>query len=246
MQSDNAFEIRRAGARGSLETSWLSARFSFSFGSYQDRARDNFGPLRALNEDTIRPGAGFPMHPHRDMEIFILPLAGVVEHRDSLGNHGWVRPGEVQRMSAGDGIEHSQFNASDSALDHHLQVWLKPRSRGGVPRVEARDFGIFDKPGRWTTIVSPDGVDGSFRVDQAARLSTVLLASAGRTHHAPRAGSSVYLHVALGEVQCRQQERSALLAAGDALVIRSAGDGALELTSHHGSSLVLLFEFACG
>ena len=131
----STIEVRPGNDRGTFTNHWLQARFSFSFGAWQQPGREGFGSLRALNEDIVQPDTGFDMHPHRDLDIFMLPLSGVVEHCDSLGNLVRVRPGQVQRMFAGSGIRHSQMNASMSELDHHLQIWLTPRQAGGMTKV---------------------------------------------------------------------------------------------------------------
>ena len=130
---DSDFEVGPGYHRGTFSNDGLHARFSFAFGEWQDPARQGFGPLRALNEDIVQPGTGFDMHGHRDLDIFMLPLAGAVEHRDSLGHLARVGPGQVQRMFAGSGIRHSQMNASTTEIDHHLQIWLKPPRAGGRP-----------------------------------------------------------------------------------------------------------------
>jgi redox-sensitive bicupin YhaK (pirin superfamily) len=239
----STFEIRRAAGRGRLVNDWLDASFSFSFGSYRHPARDRFGALRALNEDVIQPRTGFGMHPHRDLDIFILPLSGLVEHRDSQGRHAFVRPGQVQWMHAGAGIEHSQMNASDTAVDHHLQVWFDADSPGGRPHVEARDFRVFDAPGIWRRIASPAGAEGSFAIRRPAWWSTVLLRSPGdHTRHDPQPGTQAYLHVATGKVSVRVNGTLVTLAAGDALAMTEAAP--MVLSAQDSSTLALLFEFA--
>jgi redox-sensitive bicupin YhaK (pirin superfamily) len=246
MQTTDAIELRPGSQRGTFANSWLSARFSFSFGSYHEPGREGFGPLRALNEDVVQPGTGFDMHPHRDLDIFILPLSGVVEHRDSLGNHAHVKPGQVQKMHAGSGIEHSQMNASPSSLDHHLQIWLTPRLVGGTPSVEARSFDLFDRPGRWCDVISPDGRGGSFAIDQDALLATTRVLPGKPATWRPRDSSMLYLHAIDGSAEARVGEtRTFQLATGDALAIACTTGHALNVHSLEQPSRFLIFEFAC-
>lgn len=212
------YDLRRAESRGRLRLDWLDARFSFSFGPYRDPARERFGPLLALNDDRVQPGTGFAMHPHRDLEIMIVPLAGRVEHRDDQGRHGIVEPGQSQFMRAGRGIRHSQTNPSRHEIDHHLQIWIEPRRRGLEPAVEQRSLPPA-VPGCWRVVADPDGVDGGFRIDQDAR---VLLGEAGCA--APlsidiRAGRSLYLHVAGGELLVALDGPAHTLQDGDALAL---------------------------
>lgn len=216
-------DLRRAHARGTLRTDWLDARFSFSFGGYRDPARHRFGVLRALNEDIVQPGTGFPMHPHHDMEILMLPLSGSIAHTDSLGHQALVQPDEVLMMGAGSGIRHSQMNASRQSLDHHLQLWLLPRQHGTAPRIEHRHFERAGRQGRWQLIASPDGLQGSLRIDQDARVWRAALPAGSALGFAPDAARSVYLHVATGEVNLRRPvhpDEAMRLVAGDAVAWR--------------------------
>ncbi len=240
----DTLELRPGRQRGAFVNSWLDARFSFSFGSYQQAGRDGFGLLRALNEDRVQPGTGFAMHPHRDLDIFILPLVGVVEHRDSLGHHAFVRPGQVQRMQAGRGIRHSQMNASASEPDHHLQIWLKPAQMGGTSSVETRHFDLFGHAGQWCTVISPDGQDGSFAIHQAGRMATTRVLPERPATWQPVERSLLYLHVIDGSVQvAADEDRVIPLAAGDALAIDRAGVRPLRIDSGATARLVI-FEFA--
>lgn len=231
-----SFEIRRADSRGRFRNDWLDARFSFSFGSYRDPARDRFGPLLALNEDVVRPGSGFAMHPHTDLEIFIVPRTGTVEHRDSQGRHALVARGEVQMMRAGHGIRHSQMNPSADTPDHHFQIWLEPRRRGLEPRVEQRRFGE-PLPGRWMLVVSPDGEARSLVVDQDARVHLGALQAGETLPIGGRPGRSQYLHVMSGEVSlddggadgARLQHGDALACVDAAPHLLLRGTGAAEL-----------------
>jgi redox-sensitive bicupin YhaK (pirin superfamily) len=239
-----ALELRKAGSRGTLRSDWLDARFSFSFGDYRDPARHRFSVLRVLNEDIILPGSGFPMHPHRDMEILMIPLSGAIAHADSLGHQAVVRPDEVLLMSAGEGIRHSQMNASQQSLDHHLQLWLLPREHGTAPRIEHRRFEAAGRQGRWQLIGSADGQHDSLRIDQDARVWRAALAAGSALGFAPEAGRSVYLHVATGEVQLRRAvptDEATPLAAGDAVAWREGER--FELVARHAEpSELLLFD----
>lgn len=234
-------DIRRSSTRGQFRNHWLDARFSFSFGSFRDASRDNFGVLLALNEDVIQPGTGFDMHSHEDLEIFIMPLSGAVAHEDSIGNRATVRPGEIQKMTAGSGIWHSQMNASRTTLDHHLQIWLRPRTRGLKPGIEQRSFDASARTGAWQLLISPDGNNGSLVVDQDASVSVAVLQDAQRLSQRGVAGRSQYLHVIRGDVTVVHGDGvRALLHAGDAFVAGHAID--LQLVGADEEAEVLLFD----
>jgi len=191
-------DIRRAATRGIMQLDWLDARFSFSFGSYRDPERDSFGVLLALNEDKVKPNGGFLPHPHRDLEIFIMPLSGMVEHRDNLGNQCIVTVGDVQKMSAGTGIVHSQMNRSSQVTDHHIQIWLQPRRTGTPPSVEQRHFERADRAGRWQLLVSPDGRGNSLPVDQDSMICVTTLKRGHSVSINAQANRSAYVHVIRG------------------------------------------------
>ena len=168
--------LRRADERGSTKLSWLDSRHSFSFGDYHDLQHMGFGPLRVINEDRVNPGGGFPTHSHRDMEIITYVLKGAVAHKDSTGTSTLIRPGDVQRMSAGTGISHSEYNASQNEPVHFLQIWIVPDETGLVPGYEQKAFPLHKHQGTGTLVASKDGRDGSITVHQnvdvwAARLS---------------------------------------------------------------------------
>lgn len=241
----SAVEVRPGNDRGTFTNHWLHARFSFSFGTWQQPGREGFGPLRALNEDIVQPDTGFDMHPHRDLDIFMLPLSGVVEHRDSLGNLVRVRPGQVQRMFAGSGIRHSQMNASTSELDHHLQIWLTPRQAGGAPTVEARDFDLFGQPGEWCPVISPDGRAGSFVFDAGAFMATTCVREGEAATWWPREASMVYLHAIDGSGIARvgHAGREIRLGAGDASAIRRTDAQPVRVESQGRPARFLIFEF---
>src|SRR4051812_11487282 len=167
--------LRPAAARGQTRLSWLDSRHTFSFGDYYDPAHESFRSLRVLNDDKIAPGAGFGTHPHRDFEIISYVVAGALEHKDSLGTGSVVRPGDVQRMTAGTGILHSEFNPSVAEPTHLLQIWLTPERRGMTPGYEQKAFPEAERRGRWRLLASPDGRDGSVTVRQDAELWGTLL-----------------------------------------------------------------------
>jgi len=199
-------QLRRSEERGHADHGWLDARHTFSFAGYLDPRHMGFSALRVLNQDRIAPGAGFPTHPHRDMEIVTCVLEGALRHRDSLGNGSVIRPGEVQYMSAGRGVEHSEANASQEQPVHVLQMWVLPRSSGGEPRYDQRAFPPQERSGRLRLAVSPDGRDGSIRIEQDAALYLGLLAAGERVEHALEPGRSAWLHVARGRLRLGDEE----------------------------------------
>jgi hypothetical protein len=203
---------RPAAARGHADHGWLLARHSFSFAEYHDPHWMNFSVLRVINEDTVQPGAGFPTHGHRDMEIVTYVLSGLLEHKDSMGNGSLIRPGEVQRMSAGTGVRHSEFNASASEPLHLLQIWLLPERGGITPGYEQRAFPVEERRGRLRTLAARDGHNGALTWHQDATLYGSLLA----------AGDAVSLPLAAGRKAWVQVARGALTANGRRL---DAGDG---------------------
>lgn len=207
--------IRRADERGITDFGWLDSRHSFSFGDYRDRNHNSFRTLRVINDDRIAVGGGFPSHPHRDMEILTCVLSGELAHRDSMGNGTTIRPGEWQKMTAGTGVIHSEFNPSETEAVHLLQIWVMPDRKGRTPEYEQKLFTIEDKTGRWRTIALVDGRDDSLTVHQDLVLSASLL-SAGdvRTYSlAPKRGA--WLHLIDGAAQVNGHA----LSAGDALAI---------------------------
>lgn len=196
----SVFDIRRGATRGTLHTDWLDARFSFSFADHVDPHRPRFGPLLALNEDRVQPGSGFPMHPHRDLEIVMLPRRGTVEHRDSEGRQMVVRPGELQWMRAGRGIRHRQWNASSHEADHHFQLWFEPSACGLAPAVQRLTYAALS-PGGWRTLVSPRSADGALDIGVEVVLC-LGRAEPERALQVPaRATGGLYLHVMQGRVE---------------------------------------------
>ena len=204
--------IRRSNERGYADHGWLKSFHSFSFAEYYDPEFVNFGPLRVINEDRVAPGMGFGTHGHRDMEIISYVLDGELAHRDSMGNGSVIRPGDVQRMSAGRGVMHSEFNHAKSETTHFLQIWIQPDRTGIDPSYEEKRFEEADKRGRLRLIASPDGADGSVVIQQDARVYAGLFNGAESDELAVPAGRRAYVHVARGDVTVNGQA----LGAGDA------------------------------
>ena len=206
--------LRRSNERGHADHGWLNSYHSFSFAGYQDAAHMGFGPLRVINEDRIQPGTGFGTHGHRDMEIISYVLEGELAHKDNMGNGSVIRPGDVQRMSAGRGVTHSEYNHADAAT-HFLQIWIEPDVQGIAPGYEEKHFSEADKRGRLRLVASPDGAEGSVKVHQNAKIYAGLFDGAETAQFALVAGRKVYVHVARGTVEVN----GAKLGAGDAAKI---------------------------
>jgi redox-sensitive bicupin YhaK (pirin superfamily) len=226
---------RRSDDRGHFDFGWLETRHSFSFGDYFDAAQMGFRSLRVINEDVVRPGSGFPTHGHRDMEILTWVLEGALEHKDSLGTGSVIRPGEIQRMSAGTGVRHSEFNASKSADVHFLQIWIVPERAGIAPSYEQRGFDAAERTNALRLLASPDGRDGSVRVHQDARLYVATAESGREIRHALAPGRHAWVQVSRGRVQLGKLE----LAAGDGASI--SGEEELVLRAKEASE-VLVFD----
>lgn len=192
--------LRPSDSRGHFTFGWLDTRHTFSFGDYLDPDHQRFRTLRVLNEDRVQPGQGFGTHGHRDMEILTWVLSGVLEHRDSLGTHGLIRPGEAQVMSAGTGITHSEFNGSATDPVHFLQIWFLPEQRGLPPRYDQRAFSDEALTNRLCLIASPDGAEGSVRLFQDARVHAARLAPGVSVATDLASGRAAYLQVAAGAV----------------------------------------------
>jgi quercetin 2,3-dioxygenase len=184
--------------RGHTRTGWLDSRHSFSFGEYRDPALMGFRSLRVINEDRVIPGAGFPQHGHRDMDIISYVLEGAIQHKDSIGNGTVIRPGEVQRMSAGTGIQHSEFNASPTEPVHFLQIWIIPDRRGLAPSYEQKPFPLEERRGKLRLVAAPGGQDGAVTLHQDARLYIANLAAGERVDHQIATGRGAWLQVARG------------------------------------------------
>ena len=230
-------ELRRSEERGLAEHGWLKSYHSFSFAEYHDPAHMGFGALRVINEDHVQPGRGFGTHGHRDMEIISYVLEGALEHKDSLGNGSVIRPGSVQRMSAGTGVRHSEFNPSAGEIVHFLQIWIEPGQRGIAPGYEEKHFDAASKRGRLRLIASPDGREGSVTIHQDALVFAALLDGSETAVHAPGPGRKAYVHVALGEVTANGR----MLRAGDAL--KATGEREIRLEQGNAAE-VLLFDLA--
>jgi redox-sensitive bicupin YhaK (pirin superfamily) len=230
---------RPAGQRGHTRIDWLDSRHTFSFGEYRDPAHMGFRALRVLNEDRVRPGQGFGTHGHSDMEIVTWVLSGALAHRDSLGTGSTIRPGEVQRMSAGTGIRHSEYNASREEDVHFLQIWLLPERADLAPGYEQRALDLDARPGAWVLAASRDGRDGSVTVHQDAALWVTRLPAGARAEHALAPGRYAWLQVARGAVSVN--EGAATLVAGDGLA--TSGERALAVAASEPSEL-LLFDLA--
>lgn len=192
--------LRPAQERGYANYGWLDTWHSFSFADYHDRQHMNWGPLRVINDDTIAGGGGFGTHPHRDMEILTYVLQGALKHRDSIGTGSVIRPGEVQLMSAGSGIAHSEFNASETEPVHLLQIWIQPNVRGVEPSYQQTEFAAAEKRGKLRLVASGDGAEGSVKMWQDARVYATLLDGEESVEHTPDPQRWVYVHVAQGSV----------------------------------------------
>lgn len=214
--------LRSADERGRVDVGWLDSRHTFSFGHYHDPQWMGFGPLRVINEDRVAPGGGFAPHRHANMEILSYVLSGALAHKDSLSDAGGVlRPGELQWMSAGHGIEHSEFNGSDSEPVHFLQIWIQPDRSNTPPAYAQRAFDPQARSGHWGLLASPDGADGSIAIRQRAWLRGVLLDAGGTADWALDPARKYWLHVARGTVDVDGQR----LSAGDALgIAEEAGE----------------------
>jgi redox-sensitive bicupin YhaK (pirin superfamily) len=193
-------QVRKSCERGHANHGWLDTYHTFSFADYYDPAHMGFGPLRVINEDRVEPGKGFGTHGHRDMEIITYVLGGGLQHRDSLGNGSVIRPGDVQRMSAGTGVMHSEFNASETDPVHFLQIWIEPNARGVRPSYEQKHFAAEDRRGRLRLLASPDGRDDSVTIHQDARVHAADLAPDDAVDYHLEPGRRAYVHVARGAV----------------------------------------------
>ncbi len=230
--------IRRANERGHANFGWLDSHHTFSFGDYHDPRYMGFGPLRVINEDRVTGGGGFPTHPHRDMEIISYVLAGALEHKDSIGTGSVIQPGDVQRMSAGSGIRHSEFNASKTDTVHFLQIWIVPETPGIAPGYEQKSFTTAEKHGQLRLVGSRTGRDGSVTIHRDVDFYAGVLGSNDKVRHDLKQGRMAWLQVARGDVQLNGQT----LHAGDGVAISQVGT--LELSGAAASSEVLLLDMA--
>jgi hypothetical protein len=230
-------EIRKSNDRGLADHGWLRSFHSFSFADYHDPEHMGFGDLRVINEDRIQPGTGFGTHGHRDMEIISYVLEGALAHKDNMGNGSTIVPGDVQRMSAGRGVLHSEFNQAKDGVTHFLQIWIEPSARGIAPSYEQKHFDADSKRGKLKLVGSPDGREGSVTIHQDAFLYAGLLDGADRVTHALRPGRRAYVHVARGGLTANGQA----LDAGDALKVADAAEIVLENAK---DAEVLVFDLA--
>ena len=227
--------IRKAQERGHANHGWLDSFHTFSFADYYDPREMGFGTLRVINEDRVAPGKGFGKHPHRDMEIISYVFEGELAHKDSMGIGSVIRPGDVQKMSAGTGVSHSEFNPSAEKPVHFLQIWIEPNQRGVKPSYEQQTFSVEQKRARLRLIASPDGADGSVRIHQDARVYASVLEGDDAVTYALPAGRSAYVHVARGSVQLN----GTALTAGDGAKINAEKE--IRLSNGDGAE-VLLFD----
>jgi hypothetical protein len=229
--------IRKSEDRGRADFGWLDSRHTFSFGNYHDHRHMGFGPLRVINDDRVAGGGGFPTHPHADMEIITVVLDGELQHKDSLGNGSVIRPGDVQRMSAGTGIHHSEFNASEEKPVHLLQIWIIPEKRGIEPGYEQKTFDAAERSGKLKLVGARDGRDGAVTIHRDVDLYATLLKGGDRVTHELRQGRVAWLQVAKGAVTLNGKE----LNAGDGVAVEDGETLDLAATTN---AEALLFDMA--
>ena len=229
--------LRKSTERGHVNFGWLDSHHSFSFGSYHDPNHMGFRALRVINEDRVSPGAGFDTHGHRDMEILTYVLEGQLEHQDNTGTSAVISPGELQRMSAGTGILHSEFNASSADPVHFLQIWLLPNQRGLSPSYEQRRFSLSEKPSQLHLIAASDGRDGGVRVHQDVELYAGILHKGDRISHQIQPNRHAWVQVARGEVNLN----SISLTSGDGAAISNQAEITIKATQE---AEILLFDLA--
>lgn len=229
--------IRKADDRGLADFGWLKSRHSFSFGQYYDPRHMGFGPLRVINDDRVAPGGGFGAHPHRDMEIVTYVLEGALEHKDSLGTGSVIRPGDVQRMSAGTGIEHSEYNHSPEQPVHFLQIWLLPEAQGIAPSYAQAHFPAAERRGRLRLVAARDGREGALAIHQDVDLYAGLFAEGESASHRAAAGRKLWLQVARGPVRVNE----VVLGEGDGAAIE--GERELRISGIDDAE-ILLFDMA--
>jgi redox-sensitive bicupin YhaK (pirin superfamily) len=229
--------VRLAEDRGHENHGWLDTRHTFSFADYYDPKHMGFRALRVINEDRVQPGKGFGTHGHRDMEIISYVLDGALEHKDSMGTGSVIRPGDVQRMSAGTGVLHSEYNASKSEPVHFLQIWLAPDANGIAPGYEQKTLSAEDKRGVLRIVASPDGVEGSVTIHADARVYASVLDAGNRVEHRVRPGRHAWIHVARGRLGLDGLE----LKAGDG--VSTSDVGGIAMTGIEGAEM-LLFDLA--
>jgi len=230
-------KLRPAHERGHIDNGWLDTYHTFSFNSYYDPAWTSYRTLRVINDDRVQPGEGFGMHPHRDMEIITYILGGALEHKDSMGSGSVIRPGDVQRMSAGTGIMHSEFNPSDEEPVHLLQIWMFPNREGLTPEYEQKRFERADRLNRLRLIASPDGAEGSVTIHQDARIYATVLESSRSVTLSADNGRHFWLHVARGKADLNGLK----LSSGDGVAISDEKQICLAAAAE---SEILIFDLA--
>jgi redox-sensitive bicupin YhaK (pirin superfamily) len=230
--------VRHAAERGTANLGWLDSRHTFSFGHYYDPDHMGFGALRVINEDRVRPGAGFDTHGHQDMEIISYVLEGALEHKDSIGTGSVIRPGDVQVMSAGTGIRHSEFNHSKKEPVHFLQIWVLPNRRGLPPRYDQKSFPASGKRNRLRLVGSPDGRDGSIVIHQDTDIYDALLGDGRTVTHALKADRKSWVQVVSGGVEVNGEAA----VAGDGVAVED--EALLSITSRVEGSEILVFDLA--
>jgi redox-sensitive bicupin YhaK (pirin superfamily) len=228
-------EIRKSAERGHADHGWLNTRFTFSFADYYDPKHEQFRTLRVMNDDRVAGGGGFPRHPHRDMEIVTYVLEGALQHKDSMGNGSVIRPGDVQYMSAGTGVAHSEFNASQKDPVHLYQIWMFPDKKGHQPAYDQKHFDDAEKRGKLRLVASPDGRDGSVKIRQDNELYVTLLGPGDAVKHTLNKQRFAYVQVARGSVTLNGKT----LKTGDGAAI--SAEKLLELTGVKDAE-VLLFD----
>ncbi len=230
-------KVRKAAERGHFDFGWLNTYHTFSFGDYYDPSHMSFRSLRVINEDIVAPGRGFPRHGHRDMEIFTYIIEGALQHRDSMGNGSIIRPGDVQRMSAGTGVTHSEANPSSDERVHLLQIWILPAKEGIEPDYEEKKFPAEEKRNRMRLIISPEGSEGAVKINQDARVYASVLDQDSEVAHPLERGRHAWIQVAAGSVTINNTE----LQQGDGAAVSDESD--LKIAAREPSE-ILLFDLA--
>lgn len=227
--------LRKSAERGHANHGWLDSYHSFSFANYYDAAHMQYSVLRVINEDVIAPAKGFGMHGHHDMEIITYMLKGALQHKDSMGNGSVIQAGDVQRMTAGTGVRHSEFNASDKHSAHLLQIWLLPDRSNITPSYEEKHFDAASKKNQWRLVASNDAREGSVLVHQDIALYATLLDKGQALNYVPRSGRSLYVQIASGEVTLN----GATLSVGDAMMIDVLEAASIAIVSHTDAEILL-------
>ena len=228
-------DVIRSDSRGAADHGWLKSKHTFSFADYHNPAMMGFGNLRVINEDWIEPGKGFGEHPHKDMEIVTYLIDGALQHKDNMGNGTVIRPGELQRMTAGTGVRHSEFNPSQSETAHLLQIWILPQENGLEPGYEQKLFPAEEKNNQWQLVVSPDGRDGSLTIHQDITLNSTVLSEDAEIDYAFAGGRRGFLQVVQGDIDVEGEQ----LTAGDAITMVDHATLSIRATS---DAELLLFD----